>query len=308
MWLAQLPSGSVDLKKAVALHVSADGEMAAVVNTYGQHGVVLDLTTGEATMRLERDSYHEGISAFPVAFCVINGRLLLAHGTAWNRLDVSDPRTGELLTRRDSPPYVRGPQKAAHYLDYFHCGLSVSPSQEWIVDNGWCWHPIGEVVAWNLRRWVQENVWESEDGPSRKLLCWRQYFWDGPLCWIDGQTLAVWGYGDDDATLIPAVRIFDVASGEELRWFAGPMGGSIIVAGKGEGQGASESLAALAFDRYLFSFSQDYGTSVWDVEAGEQLLSDATLRPLRYHRGAKQFLTRLSDGTFKMSWLVGHAK
>ena len=311
-WLARSPTDRVNLKRAVALHLSPDGEMAALVNTYGEHGVVIDLKTGKVTLHLERDTYHENISVFPLAFFVIDGRLLLAHGTAWNRLDISDPRTGKLLTSRISPPYVSGKQKAEHYLDYFHCGLSVSPSQEWIVDNGWVWHPVGEIVTWNLRRWLQENVWESEDGPSRKELCWRDYFWDGPLCWIDGQTLAVWGYGDDDAELIPAVRLFDVASGQELRWFPGPFGGSrgdwVPISEDGEQmEWRAEMLGRLAFDTYLFSFSQEYGTSVWDAQTGERLLFDAALRPLRYHRGAHQFLTILPDGAFQISRLVGQA-
>ncbi len=55
----------------------------------------------------------------------------------------------------------------------------------------------------------------------------------------------------------------------------------------------------------LFACSAARGTSVWDSAAGERLLSDASLRPLRYHRGARQFLTRLPDGAFPISRLVG---
>jgi len=78
------------------------------------------------------------------------------------------------------------------------------------------------VCTWNLVRWRDENVWESEDGLSRHYLCDRAYFWDGPLCWIDNTTLAVWGYGSDDDWLQPAVRLFDVTTGKEQDWFPGP--------------------------------------------------------------------------------------
>ncbi len=84
------------------LHVSPGGEVAAVVEARGRYGVVLDLETGRPTMRLDRGGYRPEHSEFPAAFFEIDGRLLLAHGTDWNRLDVSDPRTGEVLTALSS--------------------------------------------------------------------------------------------------------------------------------------------------------------------------------------------------------------
>jgi hypothetical protein len=148
------------------------------------------------------------------------------------------------------------------------------------------WHPVGVVVCWEVLRWLERNVWESEDGPSRRELCDRAYYWDGPLCWVDDERLAVWGYGKDEEWLIPAVRIFDAASGSELRWFAGPEG-------------------RLAFDDYLFSLDESEGTAVWDIDTGERLLREETFWPLRYHRGAKVFLTPELDGSFRVSRLRG---
>ncbi len=316
--LAQLPASEVQLKEPVSLHLSMDGHLAAVVNAYGQHGIVLHLHTGLATMPLKRDTYYIGISEFPIAFCELEGRTLLIHGTKWNRLDISDPRTGALLTRRVFPPYERGKSIPEHYLDYFHCSLSISPSQEWIADNGWIWSPVGSVESWSLRRWLQENTWESEDGPSKKTLCRRDYYWNGPLCWIDGQTLAVWGYGKDEEWLIPAVRVFDVPSGNELRWFPGPLDephqtekapyqeaqAGYLRAGQA-GYLRAGPRGFLAFDTYLFACSEARGTSVWDIAAGERLLHDAALCPVRYHRGARQFLSVLPDGAFQISQLIG---
>jgi hypothetical protein len=269
--LMHLPPSRLDLTQEISLHLSLEGQFAAVANTKGQYGIVLNLATGEVTMQLQRDTYHIEHSHFPLAFFQCEDRPLLVHGTAWNRLDISNPRTGELMSIRSDPPYQRRRPDSEHYLDYFHCALSVSPNQQWIADNGWRWSPVGGVVTWNLQRWVGENVWESEDGSSRKTLCQRWYYWDGPMCWINEQTLAVWGYGEDDEWLIPAVRIFEVISGKELHWFPGPEG-------------------TLIFDEYLFSFSQDHGTSAWDILTGERVLSDPNFHPTHYHRGAKQFL------------------
>ncbi|MES4792931.1 MAG: hypothetical protein C4321_08035 [Chloroflexota bacterium] len=225
-------------------------------------------------------------SNFSCTFFQHNGRLLLAHGTDRNRLDISDPQTGSLLTERGPTSYRRGEERPAHYLDYFHCGLTVSPDNEWIADNGWVWHPFGTITAWSLRGWVTENVWESEDGPTKKALCWRDYYWDGPLCWINSRTLAVWGQGTDEENLFAAVRLFDVVSGEELGWFPGPVG-------------------ELVFDEYLFSCAPEHGTSVWDVATGERLLHTPEFCPTTYHPGAREFLTWRPDGTLLLSRLEG---
>jgi hypothetical protein len=286
--LCWLPEAPVDFASDVTLRVPDDGRMAALVNTRGRQGVVLDLTNGRTTMSLGRGDYHEEHCNFPIAFFELDGRLLLVHGTDWNRLDISDPATGALLTERSPTSHQHGQPRPQHYLDYFHCGLTVSPDHRYVADNGWVWHPFGGVVTWDLRRWVRENVWESEDGPSKRSLCGRAYYWDGPLCWVGPGRLAVYGYGGDDEWLIPAVRLFDVTTGREERWFPGP---------KGE----------LVFDGYLFASDPEEGTTVWDVDTGERLLHEPSFCPLRYHRGSKTFLTRLPDGRFQTSRLSGRA-
>ena len=283
--LARVVDANVSLTEKLSLHLSRDGELAAVVNPFGQYGVVVDLASGEVTMRLERGNYHREHCRFPVSFVNLDGRTLLVHATAWNRVDVSDPKTGKLLTERRPTSYETGEARPAHYLDYFHAGLLASPSGEHIADNGWVWHPVGIVRTWSLQRWVQENPWESEDGPSLRALCWRDYFWGKPLCWLDDLTLAVWGYGDDDDFIIPAVQIFDVATGRESRWFAGPDG-------------------ELVFDIYLFASSLEHGTTVWDEKTGERLHSEPDLKPECYHPGAKAFISLLQDGRFQINRLV----
>jgi hypothetical protein len=159
--LAEIEGDSISFDENVSLQVSRDGSMVAVTNTYGRHGLVYDVRAGRVAMRLERDGYHSGFSRFPVAFFELGGQLLLVHGTAWNRLDVSDPMNGEVVTKRETPVYQRE-QRPDHHLDYFHCSLFVSPDQEWIIEDGWIWSPVGTIASWNLRRWVQNNVWDSK--------------------------------------------------------------------------------------------------------------------------------------------------
>jgi hypothetical protein len=163
----------------------------------------------------------------------------------------------------------------------------VSPDYEWILDNGWVWQPAGVPAVWSLARWLGENMWESEDGPSRKELS-PQYDWDSPCCWIDDRTVALWGYSSSREPPLDGVRLYDVTTGRLVSWFPGPFGG-------------------LAFDSYLHSFSPERGTAVWDVSTGERLLFDTTLRPTCYHRGAHRFLSLLPEGALQLSRLKGSA-
>ncbi|NTX51462.1 WD40 repeat domain-containing protein [Myxococcus sp. CA039A] len=283
-------TGTLDLSAELVLHVSPCGRYVAVVNSRGAKGLVMELASGKVTMPLDRGSYHEKRCEFPVAFFRDGTRTLLAHATAWNRLDVSDPATGELLTPRESTRRGKpGEPRTQHELDYFHCGLTVSPDGNWLVDDGWVWHPVGILTAFSLRRWVHENVWESEDGPSLKQLRECSYHWDGPLCFVGPRTLAVWGFGGDVDTLLDAAMLFDVETGKLVRWFPGPRG------------------AFRCDGNLLLVSAKDTGTTVWDVETGERLLQDSTVVPTAWHPAARRFLTVLPDGLLRESSLSGAA-
>jgi hypothetical protein len=274
--LGEVPAGLAEKFGAEhSLHLSPDGRFAAVVQTKAGKGVVVDLTAGRPTMWLDRGGYHVQHYSFAIAFLETDGQPVLVHATDWNRLDLSDPATGRLLTERGPTSYRRGEPRPIHYLDYFHAGLRPSPGGQWIADNGWVWHPSGVVVTWNAGLWRTTNVWESEDGPSRSILCWRAYLWDAPICWTDETTLAVWGIGDDDQAMIPGVRLFDVTLGAERFWFPGPQG-------------------ALFFDGHLFSAAPS-GLEMWDVTTGARLARISGFVPGRHHPGAHELMEIAGD-------------
>lgn len=307
--VARVDDAEFDLTQPVSLQLSPLGDVAAIVQTHGDHGRVVDLDTGQICLRWRRDGYHSDVSPFPVAFMVHGGRSLLIHATVWNRLDIADPRTGELLTARSVPEYRGNEPRPERYLDYFHGRLFVSPRQTMIADDGWVWHPAGIVTTWSLSRWLDENVWESEDGPTRKSLSMREYCWGRPLCWIDEQTLAVWGHGSDDEWMIPAVTLWDVPSGREIDWFAGPEIADHDEIGWREGPVGAGGM--LFFDRYLFSSSSRYGVGVWDISDGACVHHDPQLAPKRYHSRTREFLSVLPDGGWRLSTMLqpeaGHA-
>ncbi len=216
------------------LHVSHDGAYAAVATDFGRFGSVVDTATGQITMELDGGDYHPETVPFSLVFAAHEGRTVLIHRTAWNRLDVSDPTDGSLLTERGPTSYSTGEERPPNYLDYFHGRLFLSPSGDLLLNDGWVWHPVGIPVVWGLGPWLSDNVWESENGASVRHLSHRDYYWNHGFCWLDERRIAVEGIGDDDLDIVPGVRIFDVSQPDrsrsslrnapEVGSFAGPAG------------------------------------------------------------------------------------
>lgn len=284
-----------EIDSDTALSYSSQGDYAVICQSFGRFGVLVDLRTGAVTCRLDRGDNDTEHTTFSVSLFQSEGRTLVVSATDWNRLDVIDPATGRILSARIPNPDKKDDYgRPEHDLDYYHAQLIVSPDDQWIVDNGWVWHPYGIIRSWNLQTWTNQNAWESEDGASVREFAFRDGYWDGPICWIDNTTVAVWGWGSGWRCLVPAVRIFDVTSGEELRSFFGP-----------KTRPAAEYPRkmvppSLFFDEYLFSVSDESGTAVWDITTGERLLCDESFAPVNYHPDTKEFLTLRSDG-FRLS-------
>jgi hypothetical protein len=285
-----LDLAGINLRQNVVLRLSPSGRLAAIAEDLGRRGCVFDLASETMIMPLLRDGYHTEFSPFPLAFTNFHGQELLVHGTAWNRLEVSNPLTGDCLTLREPNQYT-AEVRPEHYLDYFHSSLLLSPDGRWIAEDGWMWHPLGIVRTWSLEAWVGGNVWESEDGPTVRELAQRAYFWNGPLCWMDNRRLAVWGFGDDELDLQPGIRIFDVVSGKEVASFPGPS-----VEPRDFRAKRVRDRGWIAFDKHLFAVSPGRGLEVWKVETQECLHQDRELGALAYHPQTKEFLSFSSGG------------
>ncbi|QHW34743.1 hypothetical protein GZH47_30740 [Paenibacillus rhizovicinus] len=272
----------LDISSHVSIILSPLNDFAAVTQTYGRHGVVIDLRNPRVSMAIERDDYHSEQSIFPAAFFVDQRRTLFIHGTKWNRLELSDPSDGKLLTERlilenrmDEETFVR----AEHDLDYFHGQLLVSPDQRWVADNGWEWHPAGSVVSWNLASWLGGNPYESEDGPSRRTLWWGKYEWNDAMCWIDAHAIGIAGQLDEgifDKEDEPALyferhfRSYDVRDGKLLQAFKIQ-----------EGQMFYD-------DNCLFTCSEADGFIVYDM-TGNLRYHDKSMRVSKYQSVSKTF-------------------
>jgi hypothetical protein len=267
------------------LYACPSGRFVAVVNDHGHHGQLIDLGTGRVTLTLRGGDYHPETVPFSLTFAQHRGRTVVIHRTDWNRLDITDAATGRLLTERSPTSYRRGQPRPEHYLDYFHGALHRSPGGRWLADDGWVWHPVGVPSVWDLHRWLDDNAWESENGPSRRQLCWRDYHWTTPMCWVGENLLAISGIGSDGEAMLAGVRIFDVTTGVEVITFAGPTG-------------------PLFADAHRLYAAAPHGLTVWDPATGERTGTVPGFIPTSRHPGTGELAT-IGDRALRR-WATPH--
>lgn len=276
------------------LHVSHNGEFAAVVNDYGQYGQVIDLRSGRVTLSLHGGDYFPETVPFSFAFASWQGNVIVIHRTAWNRLDISDASTGKLLSERGPTSYQSGEQRPQHYLDYFHGALYLSPNGTRILDDGWVWHPVGIPVVWSVDRWLSENIWESEDGATKRDVCARTWYWDHGVAWLNEDTVAIGGIGDDADKIVDGARIFDITStgpaspewrsdwqwAREVTSFAGPSG------------------RFFSDGKWLYSAPKS-GLSKWDPKSGTRICHIDDFHPTHHHLGSGEFAQLSGNAIFR---------
>jgi hypothetical protein len=92
--------GHVFASPTLRLHASVNGEFAAIVVDRGRVGLLVSTVNGKVIMSLDGGDYCEYTVPFSAAFVCHEGRDVLIHRTAWNRLEASDAASGALLTER----------------------------------------------------------------------------------------------------------------------------------------------------------------------------------------------------------------
>jgi len=115
-------------------------------------------------------------------------------------------------------------------------------------------------------------VWESEDGPTRRELCYRDYHWNAPMCWIGDNLVVVSGLGTDDLAILPGVRVFDASTGVELHAFPGPRG------------------ALFSAGARLYAAAPD-GLTIWDPFTGHRTGRIPAFVPTHRHPTAGELVT-----------------
>ena len=292
--IVQYKNTDINLSDNVNLDISNDSKLAYLTTRSQSHetgvfnsGIVIDMTSGKILMKLNNGDYHTENTDFPVTFVEYKGKTLVVHSTDWNRLDITDPYTGQCLTKRDYeniPSYVTDSDIQHTEWDG---QLLISPNQERVATIGWVWHPVGTAYSWNIKNVLDGSIWEYEAGQSKKNYAMWSYFWHSPFLWLDNKRLCIWGFDElhtEEDIPLDSVAIYDSETSHLISWFAGP------------------TIDVFYFDQYLFSGNKSGdGLTIWSVDEGTLLHEEIGVEVMAYHPNTKEFLTYQDDGNIKFT-------
>lgn len=160
------------------------GNYICLVEQYNTNGYVLNLSDSNYLKKLERGDYCVNVCEFPIALYSENDKTFLIHGTDWNRLDITNLETDNLLTSR-----IVDDEKEINSFDYFHGTLQVSPNSKNFISNGWHWHPHGQIYNFSIESFMSDfefsnNTINFTNEPYNLE-------WNRPVCWIDDNLIAI---------------------------------------------------------------------------------------------------------------------
>lgn len=120
---------------------SADKQYVLVYEKYGTKALLLKM--GVLIREINRSYYEADAYEFPAVFFEFQDRTYLAHCPAeYCRIDFEDVETGEIVT--NMPRRKPG--------DFFHSRLEVSPDGKYLLSKGWVWHPMNEILLFNIEK------------------------------------------------------------------------------------------------------------------------------------------------------------
>lgn len=205
-------------------------------------GYVLNTETCEVILNLDTQDSLGGLTNFPVNFFTLDGKDLIVHGTDWNRLDISDLATGEILTNRNLDETPEEKEEWSCFSER-NGHIVVSPDQTRAACVGWVWHPIGVAHTWRLDNWLRSNPFEVDVSEEKVSQAAWDYDWGATIRWVGNQRLAIWS-GDEfliDAKN-PHVLIVDVTNSDQRLRIEGPENnfytdGEVLIAARSSGVG-----------------------------------------------------------------------
>lgn len=196
--VAELPNireiGDSDRLKGKPLEVRlyVHGPWVCVTERFGVNAALVNTATG-AVRELSRTDYHSDVSSYSAGFLERDGRTQLIAQTEWNRLDLFDAETGELLTeremssRRTGEPDENGRWAVEHknHSPLFHSLLHVSPDSRHFLAQSWAWSPQDKVKVFSTDAFLQG--WEATGAVVHGM----GYNWDRPATFVGDDTFVL---------------------------------------------------------------------------------------------------------------------
>ncbi len=171
-----------------------------VTERYGLNAATVNIMDGRM-YEFSRENYHCDVSSYSIGFFEREARVFLIHQTQWNRLDITDLETGELLTPREIIYRKTGEPETmqtgaicgtvpkyeeSNYIDYFHSLLHVSPDGRHFLSNGWVWHPSDKIICFETECFLSKYEPCGED-----LGYYGGYAWDRPCAFVGNDMIVI---------------------------------------------------------------------------------------------------------------------
>ncbi len=174
-------------------------DIIVVVNNYKKHGFILNRTENYL-LHFSRTDYYAAISKYPIAlFKNEKGQPHLIYGVDWNRLQIANLTTRQVLTATKSLIEVDAEQQHFDFYkkhkednklfwpseyDYFYGKLLMSPNGEKFLSAGWVWGSYDCCKIYDLADFIS-NPRISDETIG---------FWENnnnAICFVDNETIAV---------------------------------------------------------------------------------------------------------------------
>lgn len=160
---------------------------------FGLNAVVVNIDNCKL-IELSRENDDCDISSYSIAFIKTDNKIHLIHQTQWNRLDIMDLETEEIITKREVKyDYNRETKvdNSINYIDYFHSLLIASPDYNNFIDNGWVWHPIECMYLFNVQEFIKKYELSKTYVDVAGGFLYEDGFWDRPCTFINNDEFIV---------------------------------------------------------------------------------------------------------------------
>lgn len=276
--------------KVKEITLSKTNQYCFIYQKFGEIGVLIDLFAKKVIKTLKRDGYHNDVSSYSNLFFEHNNKEYFIYQTEWNKLDIIDLSTFEIISTRNTA------YGSEDYIDYFYSDIIVSDNGEYIVSTGWCWQPFAVMYSINTKK-IFENFNEIELQLKEKGFGFGGYYWDRAKCFIDNETIAfVYNINEfdpeDDEDKTEKIVIYNLKEHKEVKRI--DFNGFEL----NEYFEPKDYGSWFAFNKYLYTISECGGVSVIDLNDETVLFTDKELYFDLYCKSSNVFVNINKNNEF----------
>lgn len=293
--------GGYDLYSPQSIYKLDD--IYVVVNDYKTHGCVV---TSENQVHLWRKDYHAEYSKYPIAIYKDHHSVPhIIYANAWNRIDIMNLNTLQILTADKSLiedcaeekaiEYANGYEKGKHHFpwpreyDYFYGELLMSPDNTKFLSKGWVWgsadyYYIFDTADFVTNKRIKYKIIAAGDHCCRAA------------CWLTNTELLIkyspFAEGDEGATIDSNIQfhVYNVCIDQQE---------PVRIIETKTNKGLSDKLYYYKAENLLISFSKENGILVNDLD-GNLLLENTSIKPDAFCEKTGKFIEVMDNNTISI--------